>query len=173
MILAWLPPKPVTFCPWSGRITHFARPVRGFFDSTLIPRRGPPRCPVRRREHQSHTSFSSYAGRDFVEVLTKCRFQLLWRGDVRFVAGGAWLAFPVKRLANLTETLEDSIMSDVLPSIIVLAITAITVFPRELVAPRAKKGAPSGRRHKTQQDPAQRAKLQDAIAKAQRHGFTG
>jgi hypothetical protein len=33
-------------------------------------------------------------------------------------------------------------MSDVLPSIIVLAITTLLVFRRELTAPRAKKGAP-------------------------------
>jgi len=29
-------------------------------------------------------------GRDIVEVLTKCRVQHFWRGDARFVAGGAW-----------------------------------------------------------------------------------
>ena len=29
-------------CPWSGRITPFARPVTGFFVFTLIP---PLRCP--------------------------------------------------------------------------------------------------------------------------------
>jgi hypothetical protein len=34
---------------------------------------------------QPHTSFSFYAGRDFVEVLTKCRVQYLSYGDVRFV----------------------------------------------------------------------------------------
>ncbi len=33
-------------------------------------------------------------------------------------------------------------MSDVLPSIIVLAITTLLVFRRELTAPQAKKGAP-------------------------------
>jgi hypothetical protein len=33
-------------------------------------------------------------------------------------------------------------MSDVLPSIIVLAITTLLVFRRELTTPRAKKGAP-------------------------------
>jgi hypothetical protein len=38
-------------------------------------------------------------------------------------------------------------MSDVLPSIIVLAITTLLVFRRELTTPRAKKG----RRRKTQQ----------------------
>jgi hypothetical protein len=40
------------------------------------------------------------------------------------------LAFPVKRLASLpSETPEDSLMSDVLPSIIVLAMTTLFVFP--------------------------------------------
>ena len=103
-------------------------------------------------------------GRDIVEVLTKCRAEHLWRGDVRFVAAGAWgnrttgsaqaqdVAFPVKRLASLpSETPEDSIMSDVLPSIIVLAITTLLVFRRELTTPRAKKGAPRAGRRKTQQ----------------------
>jgi hypothetical protein len=53
------------------------------------------------------------------------------------------VAFPVKRLASLlSETPEDSIMSDVLPSIIVLAITTLLVFRRELTIPRVKKGAP-------------------------------
>jgi hypothetical protein len=33
-------------------------------------------------------------------------------------------------------------MSDVLPSIIVLAITALLVFRRDLTTPRVKKGAP-------------------------------
>jgi hypothetical protein len=33
--------------------------------------------------HQSHTSFSSYAGQDVVEGLTKCRLQRLSRGDFR------------------------------------------------------------------------------------------
>jgi hypothetical protein len=52
------------------------------------------------------------------------------------------VAFPVKRLASLpSETPEDS-MSTVLPSIIVLAITALLVFRRELTTPRPKKGAP-------------------------------
>ena len=52
------------------------------------------------------------------------------------------MAFPVKRLASLlSETPEDSIMSDVLPSIIVLAITTLLVFRRELTTPRVKKGA--------------------------------
>jgi hypothetical protein len=46
-------------------------------------------------------------------------------------------------------------------------------FSRELITPRAKKGAPAGRRHKTQQDLAQRAKHQGEIAKAQRQAFTG
>jgi hypothetical protein len=36
--------------------------------------------------HKSHTSYSFYAGRDFVEVLTKYRVQHLSHGDVRFVA---------------------------------------------------------------------------------------
>ncbi len=40
-------------------------------------------------------------------------------------------------------------MFDVLPSIIVLAITVLLVFRRELITPRAKKGAPRSRR-KTQ-----------------------
>jgi hypothetical protein len=34
---------------------------------------------------QLHTSFSLYAGRNFVEVLTKCRVQYLLHGDARFV----------------------------------------------------------------------------------------
>jgi hypothetical protein len=38
--------------------------------------------------HQPHTTFSLYAGRDFVEVLTKCRVHYLSHGDVRFV--DAW-----------------------------------------------------------------------------------
>jgi hypothetical protein len=51
--------------------------------------------------------------------------------------------FPVKRLASFpSETPEDSIMSDVLPSIIVLAITALFVFRRELTTLRPEKGAP-------------------------------
>ena len=53
------------------------------------------------------------------------------------------VALPVKRVASFpSETPEDSIMSDVLPSIIVLAITTLLVFRRELTTPRAKKGAP-------------------------------
>jgi hypothetical protein len=36
-------------------------------------------------QHQPHTSYSSYAGHDVVEVLTKCRVQHLSHGDVRFV----------------------------------------------------------------------------------------
>jgi hypothetical protein len=53
------------------------------------------------------------------------------------------VAFPVKRLASLlSKTPKDSIMSDLLPSIIVLAITTLLVFRHELTAPRAKKGAP-------------------------------
>ena len=51
-------------------------------------------------------------------------------------------------------------MSDVLPSIIVLAMTTLLVFPRELTTPRAKKGPPA----QAQQDPARRAKLQGEIA---------
>jgi hypothetical protein len=71
------------------------------------------------------------------------------------------LAFPVKRLASLpSETPEDSLMSDVLPSIIVLAMTTLLVFRRELTTPRAKKGP----RAQAPQDPAKRAKLQDEIA---------
>jgi len=34
---------------------------------------------------QPRTSFSSYAGRDFIEVLTKCRVQDLSGSDARFV----------------------------------------------------------------------------------------
>jgi hypothetical protein len=52
------------------------------------------------------------------------------------------VAFPVKCLASLlSKTPEDSTMSDLLPSIIVLAITTLLVFRRELTTPRAKKGA--------------------------------
>ena len=47
----------------------------------LNPRRPPGRAVL----HQRHTSYSLYAGQDVVEVLTKCRVQRLWRGDVRFV----------------------------------------------------------------------------------------
>ncbi len=41
-------------------------------------------------------------------------------------------------------------MPDVLPSIIVLAITALLVCRRELTTPRAKKGDPARSRRKTQ-----------------------
>jgi hypothetical protein len=58
--------------------------VRGFFIFPSHPSRHVAPCAV--VLHQSHTSFSSYAGRDFVEVLTKCRVQHLSRGEVRFVA---------------------------------------------------------------------------------------
>jgi hypothetical protein len=47
-----------------------------------------PAAPAARRRavlRQPHTSYSLYAGRDFVEVLTKCRVQHLSHGDVRFV----------------------------------------------------------------------------------------
>ncbi|PNE12447.1 MAG: hypothetical protein CR217_03520 [Beijerinckiaceae bacterium] len=47
----------------------------------LSPRHPPGRAVL----HQRHTSYSLYAGQDVVEVLTKCRVQRLWRGDVRFV----------------------------------------------------------------------------------------
>jgi hypothetical protein len=47
----------------------------------LSPRQPPGRAVL----HQPHTSYSLYAGQDVVEVLTKCRVQRLWRGDVRFV----------------------------------------------------------------------------------------
>jgi hypothetical protein len=56
-------------------------------------------------------------------------------------------------------------MSDVPPSIIVLAITALLVFRRELTTPRAKK-APRGQ---APQDAAKRAKLPGEIADARRH----
>jgi hypothetical protein len=59
-----------------------------------------------------------------VEILTKCRVQHLSRGDVRFVAAG---------------TPEDSFMSTVLPSIIVLVITALIVFRRELTTPQSSR----------------------------------
>jgi hypothetical protein len=44
-------------------------------------------CVARRRAvlRQPCTSFSSYAGRDFIEVLTKCRVQYFSRSDARFV----------------------------------------------------------------------------------------
>jgi len=80
------------------------------------------------------------------------------------------LAFPVKHLASLpSETPEVSLMSDVLPSIIVLAMTTLFVFPRELTTPRAKKGP----RAQAPQDPAKRAKLQGEIADtgARRHAL--
>ena len=44
-----------------------------------------PSRPARAVLHQSHTSYSLYAGHDVVEVLTKCRVQHLSHGDVRFV----------------------------------------------------------------------------------------
>jgi hypothetical protein len=82
-------------------------------------------------------------GRDIVEVLTKCRVQHFWRVTLALLPGEREAAFPVKRLASLpSETQEDSFMSDVLPSIIVLAITTLLVFRRQLTTPRAKKGAP-------------------------------
>jgi hypothetical protein len=74
------------------------------------------------------------------------------------------LAFSVKRLTSLpSETPEDSLMSDVLPAIIVLAMTTVFVFRCELTTPRAQ--AP--------QDPAKRAKLQGEIADtgARRHAL--
>ena len=60
-------------------------------------------------------------------------------------------------------------MSDVLPSIIVLAMTTLFVFRCELTTPRAKKGP----RAQAPQDPAKRAKLQGEIADtgAQHHAL--
>jgi hypothetical protein len=55
-------------------------------------------------------------------------------------------------------------MSDVLPSIIVLAITTLLVFGREH-HPSGQKGAPRAGTAR----PAQRAELQGEIAKAPRH----
>jgi hypothetical protein len=57
-------------------------------------------------------------------------------------------------------------MSTVLPSIIVLAITALLVFRRELTTPPAEKSAP---RTAAARPSKKRAKLQGEIAKAQRH----
>jgi len=151
-------------CPlvWSHSA---ARPGQGLFCSPLSSLR--PRCSLRRRGHQSHTSFSSYAGRDFVEVLTKCRVQHLSRGDVSFVAAEREatgrrirhkpkeVAFLVKRVASLaSETPEDSLMSTVLPSIIVLVITALLVFRRELTtrpAAPASKLTPGAKRRSVRQ----------------------
>jgi hypothetical protein len=48
----------------------------------------------------------------------------------------------ISRTVTFALTPEDSIVADVLPSIIVLAITALLVFRRDLTIPRAKKVAP-------------------------------
>jgi hypothetical protein len=75
---------------WRGEKTSAAL-VQASADKTDRPiasvRPRQPRL-ARAALHQPHTSFSLYAGQDFVEVLTKCRVQHLWRGDVRFVAAG-------------------------------------------------------------------------------------
>jgi len=60
-------------------------------------------------------------------------------------------------------------MSDVLPSIIVLAITALLCFSPELTTPRAKKGAQRAAAAR----PSTARGSQGEIAKAQRHAFTG
>jgi hypothetical protein len=93
-------------------------------------------------------------GRDIVEVLTKCGAEYLLRGKDPFVAAGvrskrttssrSGLCGQTRRRQLETENAiqsGDSLM-DVVPSIIVLAITALLVYRRELTTPRAKKGAP-------------------------------
>jgi hypothetical protein len=71
-------------------------PILGFDDGLALALQAAPPCPAltapahaslaaSRVLHQPRTSFSSYAGRDFVEVLTECRVQYLSRGHVRFV----------------------------------------------------------------------------------------
>ena len=82
--LAWVAPSlRCNSCPWSGRLTPFARPGQGLFCIPLSF------CPARAVVlHQYHTSYPLYAGRDFVEVLTKCRAQHFFRGKDRFVAAG-------------------------------------------------------------------------------------
>ena len=81
--LGFLPFQVCDSCPWSGRLTPFARPGQGLFCIPLSF------CPARAVVlHQYHTSYPLYAGRDFVEVLTKCRAQHFFRGKDRFVAAG-------------------------------------------------------------------------------------
>ena len=82
------------------------------------------------------------------------------------------MAFPVKRLASLlSETPEDSIMSDVLPSIIVLARTRSSAgFSPRTHHPSGQEMRPARSRRKTQHNART---FIGGIAKAQRHGFTG
>jgi hypothetical protein len=102
--------------------------------------------------HQSHTSYPLYAGHEVVEVLTKCRVQHLSCGKDSFVAAAddgfgisprSGLSGQTRRHLEIENTIQsgDSLM-DVVPSIIVLAITTLLVCRRELTTPRAKKGAP-------------------------------
>jgi hypothetical protein len=136
---------------WSHNSFRAARSGAFFvFHSHHPTGRHEPRCPARSRVAPASHHLLIICLARFVEVLTKCRVQHLWRGDVRFVAAGAWgnratgsaQAQDVAPRQLLNGTPEDSIMSDVLPSIIVLAITTLLVCRRELTTPRAKKGAP-------------------------------
>src|ERR1700730_6548130 len=81
-ILAWFPPS-LRHLPlvWSQK--PFARPGHGLFCIPLG--RVATRAVVL---HHSHTSYPLYAGRDIVEVLTKCRAEHLLRGKNPFVAAG-------------------------------------------------------------------------------------
>src|SRR4030088_575353 len=96
-------------------------------------------------------------GRDIVEVLTKCRVHHFWCADVRFVAG--------KREAGLPGPTPRQLTIGNAGGFHHVRCAAVNnrprnngsaCFSREPITPRAKKGAPAGRRHKTQQDLAQR-----------------
>jgi hypothetical protein len=135
-------------CPWSDRITPFARPGQGLFCIPLSSL--PPHCLERAVVlHQSHTSYPlcARAGRCRSFDKMPSRTSLARQGSLccRVRQQGDWFGTSPRcgRLASLpSEPPEDSIMSDVLPSIITLSITALLVFRRELTTPRAKKGAP-------------------------------
>jgi hypothetical protein len=90
------------------------------------------------------------AGQDIIEVLTKCLVQHLSGGDVCFDAAWGEQAATVREspirgppgqtrrqlaIENAIQS-EDSLMC-VVPSIIVLLVTALVVFRRELTAPPA------------------------------------
>src|SRR3984893_9145321 len=82
--------------------------------------------------------------RDFVEVLTECRDQHLERAEVRFVAAGArsnttigsdktrYVAF--RSTPSQDSHRKPNFRMCVVPSIIVLMITALLVFRREIIA---------------------------------------
>ena len=158
-ILPWFPPRLMTpALTWPHNALRAAG--QGLFVLHCHPssRASQSRCPRAVVLHQSHTSYPLYAGRDFRRSFDEmpsrtslarqrslcCRESVKQQDDGFGISPRSGLSGQTCRQLAIENTIRsgDSLMS-VVPSIIVLVITALLVFRRELTSrPAASASTP-------------------------------